>query len=93
MAVDDLAITMAKLGAGPWELHLEGDETVEAFLDDIEVSEERGFSAEGRSEEGEVLYELTTGKQPGGPIRLRRRPFDGDEWEEAGEVVHAIRRD
>lgn len=93
MALDELAITMGKLGAGQWELHLEDDERIDAFLDDVEVSEERGFSAEGRNEEREMLYELTTGKQPGGPILLRRRPIDGDEWEEVGEVVDAVKQD
>lgn len=83
MGLDELTITMGKLGAGQWELH----------LDDVEVSEERGFSAEGRNEEREMLYELTTGPQPGGPIRLRRRPITGDEWEDVGEVADAIKRD
>lgn len=92
MALDELAITMGKFGAGQWELRLEDDETIDAFLDDVEVSEERGFSAEGRNEEREMLYELTTGKQPGGPIRLRRRPLKGEEWEEVGKVKDAIKR-
>ena len=60
MALDELAITMGKLGAGEWELHLEGGESVEAVLDTVDVSEERGFRAEGRNEEREMLYELTT---------------------------------
>ena len=93
MGLDELTITMGKLGAGQWELHLEDGETIDAFLDDVEVSEERGFSAEGRNEEREMLYELTTGPQPGGPIRLRRRPITGDEWEDVGEVADAIKRD
>lgn len=93
MALDKLVITLGKLGAGQWELHLENDVTIDAFLDDVEVSEERGFSAAGRNEERGMLYELTTGKQPGGPIRLRRRPIDSDEWEEVGEVVDAVKRD
>lgn len=93
MALDELAITMGKLGAGQWELRLENDETIDAFLDDVEVSEERGFSAEGRNDEREMLYELTTGKQPGGPIRLRQRSIHSDEWEEVGEVVDAVKQD
>jgi hypothetical protein len=40
-----------------------------------------------------MLYELTTGKQPGGPIRLRRRPLDSDDWEDAGDVVDAVKQD
>jgi len=91
--MDELVITMGKLGAGQWELRLEDDETIDVFLDEVEVSEERGFSAEGRNEAREMLYELTTGTQPGGPIRLRRRPLDGEEWEDAGEVVDAVKRD
>lgn len=93
MALDELAITMGKLGAGQWELRLESGETIEVFLDEVEVSEERGFSAEGRNEEREMLHELTTGTQPGGPIRLRRRPLRGDEWESVGDVTDAKKQD
>lgn len=91
MGLDELAITMGKLGAGEWELRIEDEETLDATLDEVEVTEERGFHAEGRNEAREMLYELTTGKQPGGPIRLRRRPLDGDEWEEVGEVTEAVK--
>lgn len=56
------------------------------------MSEESVFHAEGRNEDQAMLYELTTGKQPGGPVRLRRRALD-EEWEEAGEVVESIDRD
>ncbi|MCU4750665.1 hypothetical protein OB919_01500 [Halobacteria archaeon AArc-curdl1] len=38
-----------------------------------------------------MLYELTTGKRPGGPIRLRGRPLRADEWETVGEVVDATK--
>jgi hypothetical protein len=48
LSPDELAITMGKLGAGQWELHLEDGETIDAFLDDIDVTEERGFSAESK---------------------------------------------
>lgn len=92
MTLDDLAITMGKLGAGEWELQLDTGETLDATLEEVEVSEERGFHAEGRNEDRELLYELTTGPQPGGPIRLRRRSFTDDEWEEAGEVVEAVKQ-
>lgn len=92
MALDDLAITMGKLGAGEWELHLETGDVVDASLDEVTVDEERGFHAEGRNEDRELLYELTTGKQPGGPIRLRRRPFDGEDWEVVGQVADAVKR-
>ncbi|MFA9517916.1 hypothetical protein ACERIT_11980 [Halopenitus sp. H-Gu1] len=92
MALDELAITMGKLGAGEWELRIEGGDTVDAVLDEVDVSEERGFHAEGRNEVREMLYELTTGKQPGGPIRLRRRPIDGEQWEEVGEVNDAVKQ-
>ncbi len=63
MALDELAITMGKLGAGEWTLRLDDGETVAATLDEVEVSEERGFHAEGRDEERALLYELTTGTQ------------------------------
>lgn len=93
MPLDEIALTMGKIGAGEWELHIEDGETVRAFFDEVEVSEESGFHAEGRNEDQAMLYELTTGKQPGGPVRLRRRALDEAEWEEAGEVVEAIDRD
>ncbi|MFB6102369.1 MAG: hypothetical protein ABEJ73_07355 [Haloplanus sp.] len=92
MPLDDLAITMGKQGAGEWELHLDNGDTVEAALDEVDVSEERGFHAEGRNETQGVLYELTTGPQPGGPIRLRRRPIDADDWETVGTLDDAIKR-
>lgn len=92
MALDDLAITMGKLGAGEWDLRLESGETVGAILSDVEVSEERGFHAEGRDEDAGVLYELTTGNQPGGPIQVRRRALDADEWEEAGSLADATKQ-
>lgn len=91
MAIDDLAITMGKQGAGEWQLTLESGETRPVDLDDVDGSEERGFSAEGRNEERETLYELSTGPQPGGDIRLRRRPLHGEEWEAVGSVVDATK--
>lgn len=91
MTLDDLALTMGKQGAGEWELRLESGGTIEATFDEVEVSETRGFHAEGRNETREVLYELTTGPQPGGPIELRRRSFDAEEWETAGEVAAATK--
>lgn len=92
MTLDELAVRMGKLGAGDWELRLDTGETIDAVLDEVDVGEERGFHAEGRSEEREMLYELTTGPQPGGPIRLRRRPLRGDEWEVVGELAGATKR-
>lgn len=92
MGLDELAITMGKLGAGEWTLRLEDGDTVDVTLEEVGVSEERGFHAEGRDEEAAMLYELTTGKQPGGPIRLRRRPLTGEEWETVGEVADATKR-
>lgn len=91
MTLDDLVITMGKQGAGEWELRLESGETLVATLDEVRVSETRGFHAEGRNEAREVLYELTTGPQPGGPIELRRRPFEADDWETAGAVAAATK--
>lgn len=91
MTLADLAITIGKQGAGEWELRLESGETVEATLDEVEVSETRGFQAEGRNEARQVRYELTTGPQPGGPIELRRRPYDAEDWVTAGEVVAATK--
>jgi len=91
MALDDLAITMSKLGAGEWTLRLDDGETVDVSLDEVDVSEERGFEAEGRNVDEGALYELTTGKQPGGPIRLRRRPLEGD-WETVGTVTDATKQ-
>lgn len=91
--LDQLAITIGKMGEGEWELTLEGGETVEATLDDVEVDEDRGLEAEGRNEEEAFLVELTTGPQPGGPIRLRRRGLTDDEWEEVGELADANRLD
>jgi hypothetical protein len=49
MALDELAVTIGKRGAGDWELRLDSGETVDATLDEVEVGEERGFHAEGRS--------------------------------------------
>ncbi|AXG09789.1 hypothetical protein [Haloplanus rubicundus] len=92
MPLNEIATTMGEIGSGAWELRIEGGETIDAFFDEVEVSEERGFHAEGRNEERGMLYELTTGKQPGGPVRLRRRPLDSEEWEEAGAVVEAVKQ-
>lgn len=91
MGIDELTITMGKQGAGEWRLVLESGDTVDVVLDEVEVGDERGFSAEGRSEEREMLYELTTGPQPGGSIQLRRRPLYGDEWEQVGTVTDATK--
>lgn len=93
MALDEIALTMGKIGAGEWELRLEDGETVRAFFDKVEVSEESGFHAEGRNEDQAMLYELATGKRPGGPVRLHRRALDEEEWEEVGEVVEAVDQD
>ncbi|MFQ3318520.1 MAG: hypothetical protein ACI8UR_001921 [Natronomonas sp.] len=90
---DELAITIGKMGGGPWELTLEGGETLEAYLDEVGVNEERGFHAEGRNDDEEFLVELTTGPQPGGPIRLEKRSLYEDEWEEVGPVVDAAKLD
>lgn len=92
MTLDDLAVTMGKLGAGQWRLETETGETIEVRLEDVEMGEERGFHAEGRNEEQEMLYELTTGPQPGGPIQLRRRPITG-EWEDVGPLADATKVD
>lgn len=93
MELDEIAVKMGKIGPGQWELRTEDGHTVDAVLDDVEVSEERGFRAEGRNEDRAMLYELTTGTQPGGPVRLRRRPLDGDEFTEVGALTEAIKRD
>lgn len=92
MTLDDLAITMGKLGAGEWTLRLDSGETIEADLDEVDVSETRGFHASGRNTEQETLYELTTGPQPGGPIQVRRRPLEADEWETVGELDEATKQ-
>lgn len=92
MALDELAHTIGKLGAGEWELQIEDGGTVDVVLDEVDVSEERGFHAEGRNEERGMLYELTTGKQPGGPVRLRRRPLDSEDWEVVGDVAEAVKQ-
>ena len=72
-------------------LTLESGETVDVFLDDVDVDEDRGFHAEGRHEAREMLFELTTGPQAGGPIRLRRRPLQEAEWEDVGRVTDAVK--
>lgn len=86
---DELAVTLNEQGEGDWELRLEDGETMTVRLNEVDVSEQRGFHAEGRDEGGERLVELTTGDQPGGPIRVRERPLDGEEWETAGELADA----
>ncbi|MFP4627238.1 MAG: hypothetical protein ACLFNI_11690 [Natronomonas sp.] len=93
MALDTLTITMGKLGSGEWELELQDGETLEVFLDDVEVSEIRGFFARGHHVERELLVELTTGTQPGGPIRLRQRKLVDEKWEEVGELADARKLD
>jgi hypothetical protein len=90
---DDLAITIGKLGEGPWELTLEDGETVEAELDEVNVDENRGLEAEGRNEAEELRFRLTTGPQPGGDIHLERQSFYEDDWEDAGTVVDATKLD
>ena len=92
MALDDLAITMGKLGAGEWTLRLDSGETIAAALDEVEVSESRGFHATGRDVEEDALYELTTGPQPGGPIRVRRRRPEADDWETVGDLEEATKQ-
>lgn len=87
--VDELAITLNEEGAGEWELQLDDGETIDAELTDVEITEESGFYAEGRNEPEARLFELTTGDHPGGPIRLRERSIDDEEWEDAGKVVDA----
>lgn len=89
MGIDELTITMGKQGAGEWRLTLDSGETLDVVLDDVEVGEQRGFHAEGRNEEREMLYELTTGPQPGGSIQLRGRPLYEEEWEDIGVVTDA----
>ncbi|MFB6303608.1 MAG: hypothetical protein ABEH47_00455 [Haloferacaceae archaeon] len=89
--VDELAVTMRELGEGPWELTLEDGTTVEADLDVVEVTE-RGFHAEGHAEDGD-LVELSTGMQPGGPVRLERRPSQAEDWETVGDVADATKLD
>lgn len=91
--LDELAVTMEEIGTGPWELELDSGETIPVDLDEIEVTEERGFHAEGRNEERELEFELSTGVQPGGAIHLKQRSFYEDEWDERGEVVAADKRD
>jgi hypothetical protein len=91
MTLDDLTVTMAKLGAGRWRLEIEGSETVEVRLEDVDVGEDRGFHAEGRNEEQSMRYELTTGPQPGGPIQVRRRPLSREAWEELGALRDAAK--
>jgi hypothetical protein len=91
--LDELTITLGKMGEGEWELTLEHGDTVEATLTDVEVDENRGFQAEGRNEEAEFLVELTTGPQPGGPIRLRQRGMTEDDWDEVGELADANQLD
>lgn len=91
MNPDELAVTIQEVGDGPWELTLDDGETVTADLDEVEMTE-RGFHAEGRTE-NDRLVELTTGIQPGGAIRLKRRPSQGDDWTVAGEVVEATKLD
>jgi len=83
---------MGKLGAGEWTLRLEDGETIDATLDTVDVSKEHGFHAEGRNTDEEMLYELTTGIQPGGSILLRQRPLNEDEWEPVGDVVDATKQ-
>jgi len=96
--LDELAITMGKLGEGPWELTLEDGETVEVELDEVDVTERHGFEAAGRNEFDDPetedrLVELSTGIQPGGAIHLKRRPLSADDWRMAGEVVDATKLD
>ena len=91
--LDPLAITLGKMGEGDWELTVEDDGTLEATLTDVEVDENRGLEAEGRNEDEEFLVELTTGPQPGGPVRLRQRGMTDDSWEEVGELADANRLD
>ena len=91
--LDQLAITIGKMGEGDWTLTTEDGETVEASLTDVEVDEDRGLEAEGRNEDEGFLVELTTGPQPGGPIRLRRRGLEEESWDEVGEVADANRLD
>ena len=91
MTLDDLAVTMGKLGAGRWRLDVEGGESIEVRLEEVDVGEERGFHAPGRNEDLEMRYELTTGPQPGGSIRLRQRPMAGEEWEVVGALADAAK--
>lgn len=93
MVLDTLPITMGKLGSGEWRLKLDTGESLAVFLDEVEVSEVQGFFARGRNVDRELLVELTTGKQPGGPIRLRQRKLVDEEWDEVGEVVDATKLD
>ena len=90
--LDDLAVRRGKLGVGDRGLQLETGEPIDAVLDEVEVGEERGLHAEGRSEEREILSELTAAPQPGGSVSLRRRPFRGDGWDEVGEVTGATKQ-
>lgn len=90
--LDELAITLGKEGEGEWELRLEDDTTMRVELDEVDVSEQEGFSAAGETTDHDRLVELTTGEQPGGPIRVRERPVDGEEWETAGRLADAVQR-
>lgn len=36
MPLDEIALTMGKIGAGEWELHIEDGETVRGFFDEEE---------------------------------------------------------
>ena len=91
--LDQLAVTIGKMGEGDWKLSIDGGETVEATLTDVDVDENRGLEAEGRNEDEGFLVELTSGPQPGGPIRLRRRGMSDEDWEEVGELADANRLD
>lgn len=87
---DVLAARMREQGEGEWELHV-GDETVTAHLDDVAISDEQGFTADGTDEEGRPVR-LTTGVQPGGPVELQRRESAADEWESVGELDDAVKQ-
>ncbi|MFB6134020.1 MAG: hypothetical protein ABEJ55_03440 [Halanaeroarchaeum sp.] len=78
-------------GAGEWQLTPESGETVTVSLDDVDGSEEREFSAAGPNDDRGMLYELSTGPQPGGDIRLRRRSLDGEEWDAVGSIADATK--
>ena len=91
--LDQLAVTIGKMGEGDWKLSIEDGETIETTLTEVDVDENRGLEAEGRNEDEEFLVELTTGPQPGGPIRLRKRGLNDESWEEVGELADANRLD
>lgn len=91
--LDQLAVTIGKMGEGDWILTLDGGETVEATLTDVDVDENRGLEAEGRNENEAFLVELTTGPQPGGPIQVRQRGTSDESWETIGELADANRLD